>query len=208
MAPSVRVIPTPNSSLHEMTTAANKNPHKASSTDNEGRIGLAVAAAAASTKSVTNPTTTTMKKAMNFEKGEARQNQINHGDSLARTITAPETAGGLPSGFTSSMQSSMYPMSYPATPNAGSLYQGNMYYGGSGGMGMYGMMSPYSGMYPPTVGPLATWNQYVMGIQNFVFSVGQVVQVSFNPSSLSSLLFYQSNLIYILIPNSFHESYV
>jgi hypothetical protein len=40
---------------------------------------------------------------------------------------------------------------------------------------MYGM-SPYGGM-PPS-GPLSGLNQFLFGVQNVVFSLGQAVQVS------------------------------
>jgi len=79
----------------------------------------------------------------------------------------------------------------PVSPHdtASGLYGMNsMAYGGS--LGMYGlgggygyggggmmMGSPYYGMMPPMGGPLSTLNQFLFGVQNVVFSLGQAVQI-------------------------------
>jgi hypothetical protein len=217
MAPSVRVVPTPDSSIHEK---AIKNSQKnVSDIDPKGRMGLSAATDAASvsttTKAARKPaatTTTTMmttSTTIPFEKKEStiqqqKQQHPNQPGDLAIRPGRPEVTGTGNSTATSSMPSSMYSMSYPVTPNVGSLYPGNMYYGGTGGMGMYGMMSsPYSGMYPPMMGPFATWNQYLMGIQNFVFSIGQVVQVRIHETCLYNpnyfLYLMGKNHIYTII---------
>jgi len=61
----------------------------------------------------------------------------------------------------------------------GGMYGGTgIHSGGMYGGGMYGggAISPfYGGM---SSGPLSRLNQYLFGIQNFVFSLGQAVQVS------------------------------
>jgi hypothetical protein len=56
------------------------------------------------------------------------------------------------------------------------LYGGGMYGGGLYGGGMYGIPSFGGGIPPP--GPLSGLNQFLFGVQNVVFSLGQAVQVS------------------------------
>jgi hypothetical protein len=207
MAPSVQVIPRTSSSHHEMKTITSNKvlPKDISNDYRRGNNGFKAELAATTTTEPSSTTmsmstnnnriipskstamTTTLTRKTNTTKDDEQLNQINHGNPNARALTVSE-----PTGFSSSsIPNSMHPINYPVNPNTGSLYPGNMYYGGSGALGMYGMMSPYSGMYPPSFGPLATWNQYLMGIQNFVFSVGQVVQVSNNLSYLSLSLWSQ-----------------
>lgn len=66
-----------------------------------------------------------------------------------------------------------------------------MYGGGAGGFGGMGMMgSPY-GMSSPMMGggPLSGLNQFLFGIQNVVFSLGQAVQiVGMNTQAVKQLL--------------------
>jgi hypothetical protein len=106
--------------------------------------------------------------------------------STTTAATADPTADS--SAYDPTMTSQNTSSAYSTSPMMGgsSMYGGgmNMYGGGGmGGMGMYGGgmggmgMGGMGGMYG-SPGPLSSLNQFLFGMQNVVFSLGQAVQVS------------------------------
>ena len=104
----------------------------------------------------------TVKQVSRNEKKEGNASQHN------THVVANTTAAGLNSTDANS----------PYNVYGGGMYGSNMYGYGAYGMyggGLYGM-SPYYGGMPPA-GPLSGLNQFLFGVQNVVFSLGQAVQV-------------------------------
>ena len=125
-----------------------------------------------------SPTSTELHRERITERKKARESE----NTSTRSRTE-ETAAAVvrETPFTSSSTLS------PHDTTLGMYGINSMAYGGS--LGMYGMGggygygggmmmgSPYYGMMPPMGGPLSTLNQFLFGVQNVVFSLGQAVQI-------------------------------
>jgi hypothetical protein len=93
-------------------------------------------------------------------------------------------------------QSAQYnPMMNAVSNNIGSMWSNNGMLGSSsimnpygGNANLYGMNGGMTPMMSPTVGPFSNITNYLLGLQNVIMSIGQVVQIiSFNTSSLQQL---------------------
>jgi hypothetical protein len=114
----------------------------------------------------------TVRKAATTTRRRSREKERQHPEAAAPSPqtsnpTSLATPDGALSPFTNS--SSLY--------GGAGMYGGGMYGSGMYGGGMYGMPPYGGGMSPP--GPLSGLNQFLFGVQNVVFSLGQAVQVSF-----------------------------
>lgn len=109
------------------------------------------------------------RKVSTASRGKDLEKQREHHET-----TAPSPPNPTPLAAT---DGAIFPITNSSSLYGGSgMYGGGMYGGGLYGGGMYGV-SPFGGGMPPP-GPLSGLNQFLFGVQNVVFSLGQAVQVS------------------------------